>query len=36
VSAVLINILAESRVVPEELAVDGPAGQPGADDPEPG
>ena len=33
VSAVLINILAESRVVPEELAVDGPAGEPGADDP---
>ena len=36
VSAVLINILAESRVVPEELAVDGPAGEPVADDPEPG
>jgi putative heme transporter len=36
VSAVLINLLAESRVVPEELAVDGPAGEPGADDPEPG
>lgn len=36
VSAVLINILAESQVVPEDLAVDGPAGDPGADDPEPG
>jgi predicted PurR-regulated permease PerM len=36
VSAVLINILAESRVVPDDLAVDGPAGDPGADDPEPG
>jgi putative heme transporter len=36
VSAVLINILAESRVVPEELAVDGPAGEPGTDDPRPG
>ena len=35
VSAVLINILAESRVVPEDLAVDGPAGDPGADDPQP-
>ena len=35
VSAVLINIFAESRVVPEDLAVDGPAGDPGADDPEP-
>jgi predicted PurR-regulated permease PerM len=30
VSAVLINILAEMRVVPEELAVDGPAGDDGA------
>ena len=33
VSAVLINLLAESRVVPEDVAVDGPAGDPGADDP---
>jgi predicted PurR-regulated permease PerM len=32
VSAVLINILAEMRVVPEELAVDGPAGGPLDDD----
>jgi putative heme transporter len=31
VSAVIINILAETRVVPEDLAVDGPKG----DDPEP-
>jgi putative heme transporter len=30
VSAVLINILAEIRVVPEELAADGPAGDDGA------
>jgi putative heme transporter len=36
VSAVLINILAESRLMPEDLAVDGPAGDPGADHPEPG
>jgi predicted PurR-regulated permease PerM len=33
VSAVLINLLAESRVVPEDVAVDGPAGDPEADDP---
>jgi putative heme transporter len=36
VSAVLINILAEARLMPEDLAVDGPAGDPGADHPEPG
>lgn len=36
VSAVLINILAESRVVPEELAVDGSTGEPRGDDPEAG
>ena len=34
VSAVLINILAESRVVPEELVVDGSTGEPRGDDPE--
>jgi putative heme transporter len=34
VSAVLINILAEIRAVPAELAVDGPAGEAGSDDPE--
>jgi putative heme transporter len=33
VSAVLINLLSESRVVPQDVAVDGPAGDPGADDP---
>ena len=36
VSAVLINIFAESRVEPEDLAVDGTARDPGADHPEPG
>jgi predicted PurR-regulated permease PerM len=36
VSAVLINLLAESRVAPEGLVVDGPAGEPGADDRERG
>jgi predicted PurR-regulated permease PerM len=36
VSAVLINVLAESRVVPGELAVDGPVGESGADDSDPG
>jgi predicted PurR-regulated permease PerM len=36
VSAVLINILAEARLMPEDLAVDGPARDQGADHPEPG
>jgi putative heme transporter len=36
VSAVLINILAEARVIPQDLAVDGSAGNPGDDDAEPG
>jgi predicted PurR-regulated permease PerM len=36
VSAVLINILAEARLMPEDLAVDGPARDAGADHPEPG
>ncbi|MGH9193707.1 MAG: AI-2E family transporter [Acidimicrobiales bacterium] len=34
VSAVLINILAEVHMVPEELAVDGPAGEPRGDNAE--
>jgi putative heme transporter len=36
VSAVLINILAEARLMPEDLAVDGPARDQGANHPEPG
>jgi predicted PurR-regulated permease PerM len=36
VSAVLINVLAEARLMPEDQAVDGPAGDPGADHREPG
>jgi predicted PurR-regulated permease PerM len=36
VSAVLINILAEARLMPEDLAVDSPAGDSGADHSEPG
>jgi predicted PurR-regulated permease PerM len=36
VSAVLINILAEARLMPGDLAVDRPARDPGADHPEPG
>jgi putative heme transporter len=36
VSAVLINILAEARLMPEDLAVDGPAGDPGVDHPKAG
>ncbi|MGH9228866.1 MAG: AI-2E family transporter [Acidimicrobiales bacterium] len=35
VSAVLINILAEARVAPGDLAVDGPTGEPNGEDPEP-
>ena len=36
VSAVLINILAEARLMPDDLALDGPAREQGADHPEPG
>ena len=36
VSAVLINILAEARLMPDDLALDGPARDQGADHPEPG
>jgi predicted PurR-regulated permease PerM len=36
VSAVLINILAEARLMPGDLAVDRPVRDPGADHPEPG
>jgi putative heme transporter len=36
VSAVLINILAEAQVVPQDLATDGSAGDPGDDDAAPG